>query len=573
MKTQLDALQSISENHAYMKYHPDKQLVIGHRNPDTDSLCSAYAYAALKNIAAGSEVAVPLRCGPLTAQAEYVFSRAGIEPPAFVKSVSPLIMDIMSSHCETAAPATPLADIVDILGRHHVHNTPVVSGDSVYEGLISEDEIMKLLSVAGQGRTQVFFSGENVLRVLDARVISRGTRDLARMHVMIGAMPTESAARRIDQLNTSSSILIVGNRADLIRHVLDKNFAAVIVTGLGEDEAPSIPEGRHSAWIICSPYDTLESYRRLVLSTPVREVMISTARTLPPDATIEEAKEIFRSTHQRGIPILEEGRLAGILTRSDFLKTVRKRLILVDHNELSQAVDGADEAEICEVLDHHRFGGVTTTNPIHIYARPVGSSCTLIYQLYQKNRIVPEKATAFLMLSSIICDTLALKSPTSTQEDRAAVDELAELIGQDWQVIAREIFSNTLALASRSVNDLVTGDLKQYTESGVRFGISQIETTDLDEVGQLLEPLRLEMQKLRAEMNLDWLMVLASDIIHAGSVLISCCPSSLDETLNYHRTPDGVFSLPGVLSRKKQLLPEVLRVLREKSRQSSYRRT
>ncbi len=552
-----------------MKYHPDKQLVIGHRNPDTDSLCSAYAYAELKNILAGSEVAVPLRCGPLTAQAEYVFSRAGIAPPSFVKSVSPLVMDIMSTECETASPATPLADIVNILDKRHVHNTPVVADDNTYEGLISEDEIMKLLSVAGQGRTRIFFSGDNVLNVLDARVVQRGSRDLANMKVMIGAMPTESAAQRIGQLDTSNSIFIVGNRADLISHVIDRDFAALIITGLSDGEEPALPQGPHSTWIICSPYDTLESYRRLVLSTPVSEVMVSTARTLPPDATIEEAKEIFRSTHQRGIPVLENGRLEGILTRSDFLKSVKKRLILVDHNELDQAVDGAADAEICEVLDHHRFGGVTTTNPIHIYARPVGSSCTLIYQLFQKNKIVPKTSTAFLMLSSIICDTLALKSPTSTEEDRTALEELAAIAGEDWQAVAGEIFANTRALASRSVTDLVTGDLKQYSEFGVSFGISQIETTDLDEVGQLIEPLRREMKQLRSDEGLDWLMVLASDIIHARSVLLSCSATSLDESLNYHRTTDGIFLLPGVLSRKKQLLPEVLRVLRENAKAKS----
>ena len=552
-----------------MKYSPDKQLVIGHRNPDTDSLCSAYAYAELKNILAGSEVAVPLRCGPLTPQAEYVFSRAGIEPPVFVKSVAPLVMDIMSTKCETAAPATPLADIVDILGKRHVHNTPVVSGDNRYEGIIGEDEIMKLLSVAGQGRTQVFFSGENVLNVLNARLIHKGSRDLANMQVMIGAMPTECAAKRIDQLDTSNSLFIVGNRADLISYVVDKDFAALIITGLAEDETPAVPHGSHNTWIICSPYDTLESYRRLVLSTPVRKVMISTARTLPPDATIEEAREIFRSSHQRGIPVLEDGRLAGILTRSDFIKTVKKKLILVDHNELDQAVEGAADAEICEVLDHHRFGGVTTTHPIHVYARPVGSSCTLIYQLYQRHGIVPAKAAAFLMLSSIICDTLALKSPTSTEEDHAALEELAGIAGEDWRKVAAEIFANTRALASRSASDLVTGDLKQYSEFGVSFGISQIETTDLDEIGPLLAPLRREMQQIRAERNLDWLMVLASDIIHARSILLSCCTTTLDSGLNYHRTAEGAFFLPGVLSRKKQLLPEVLRVLRENARKSA----
>lgn len=541
----------------------DKYLVIGHRNPDTDSVCAAYAYAQLKNELAGKEVAIPLRCGPLTRQTEYVFQRAGVEPPCFVKDVCPVVADVMTPHCETASLDSPLADVVHILDERHVHNTPVVSAGGRYEGIISEHELMKLLAGSGQGRTRMFFSAGNVVKVMEGRALYRGKKDRGEVSVMIGAMPLEGFTRRVAALDPASTLLIVGNRPDLIAHAIERKVEILIITGMGESDRPVLPAGACPAWIICSPHDTLESYRRLLLSTPVQEVMSSSAQTLPPDAHLGEAKAIFRSSSQRGIPVLEGEHLVGILTRSDLLKTVRKRLILVDHNELDQAVEGAEEAELCEVIDHHRFGGIATTHPIHIYARPVGSSCTLIQQLFERNGKKPAPATAFLMMCSIICDTVALKSPTATAEDEVALESLARLAGLDWRTVTEDIFSKTCALTSRPPAELVSGDLKLYNEFGVGFGIGQIETTDLSEVSEILGPLREELQRVRTEKGLMWLMLLVSDIIHSESVLVSSGFTRAEGALIYHRTPDGLFQLPGVLSRKKQLLPEVLRVLSE----------
>ena len=349
----------------------------------------------------------------------------------------------------------------------------------------------------------------------------------------------------------------------MIAHAIERKIEVLIITGMGPNDQPAIPAGPLPAWIICSPHDTLESYRRLILSTPVRVVMSSTAQTLPPEAHLDEAKAIFRSSSQRGIPVLAGQRLVGILTRSDLLKTVRKRLILVDHNELDQAVEGAEEAELCEIIDHHRFGGITSTHPIHIYSRPVGSSCTLIHQLYERAGKIPKPETAFLMMCSIICDTVALKSPTATAEDEVALEALARLAGLNWRTVAEDIFSKTCALNSRSPAELVAVDLKLYNEFGVSFGIGQVETTDLSEVSEILGPLRDALQRVRAEKGLMWLMLMVSDIIHSDSVLVTSGLARAEEALIYHRTPDGVFQLPGVLSRKKQLLPEVLRVLSE----------
>ena len=546
-----------------MRVSADTYLVVGHRNPDTDSVCAAYAYSRLKNELAGREIAIPLRCGPLTAQTEYILERAGVEPPGFIKDVYPLVADVMTPQCETASLGSPLADVVHMLDERHVHNTPVVSDGGVYEGIISEHEIVKLLADSGHGRTRVYFSAANVVTVMEGRTLHSGNADLFEVSVMIGAMPLEGFTRRLSALDPASTLLIVGNRSDLIAHALERKVAALIVTGMSPGDTPTVHKGESPTWVICSPHDTLESYRRLILSTPVQVVMSSTAQTLSQDAHLDEAKTIFRSSSQRGIPVLEGGRLIGILTRSDLLKTIRKKLILVDHNELDQAVEGAEEAELCEVVDHHRFGGISTTHPVHIYSRPVGSTCTLVHQLYERSGIIPARETAFLMLCAIICDTVALKSPTATAEDEVALETLSRLAGLDWHTLAADIFAKTCALKSRAPAELVVTDLKLYSEFGVNFGIGQIETMDLSEVSEILGPLRDEMNRARTEKGLAWLMLMVSDIIHGESVLVSSGFSRAEKALIYHGTPDGLLLLPGVLSRKKQLLPEVLRVLAE----------
>ena len=217
---------------ANLVYYPamngDKYLVIGHRNPDTDSVCAAYAYAQLKNELAGKEVAIPLRCGPLTRQTEYVFQRAGVEPPGFVKDVCPVVADVMTPHCETASLDSPLADVVHILDERHVHNTPVVSAGGRYEGIISEHELMKLLAGSGQGRTRMFFSAGNVVKVMEGRPLYRGKKDRGEVSVMIGAMPLEGFTRRVAALDPSSTLL-VGYRG----HIVTSNICLREVVGCG----------------------------------------------------------------------------------------------------------------------------------------------------------------------------------------------------------------------------------------------------------------------------------------------------------------------------------------------------
>jgi len=241
---------------------------------------------------------------------------------------------------------------------------------------------------------------------------------------------------------------------------------------------------------------------------------------------------------------------------------MHKNLILVDHNELAQAVGGADEAHIVEIVDHHRIGALTTSSPINIYSKPVGSTCTLVFEKFRMHGVPPSQQEATLLLSGIISDTLALRSPTATDDDRDALKSLCMLAGlSDWVAFADDIFSNTHNLLFENLSQITDADLKIYTEKGFSVGIAQIEVVDIDEANAVRDRLAVELESMRKDRGLDWAMLLVTDIIHANSGLITSGSEEADSRLTYTPVEKRYFALPGVLSRKKQLLPEVLRVI------------
>jgi manganese-dependent inorganic pyrophosphatase len=557
------AVQRQKKRELIMDNHSDLCLVVGHKNPDTDSICAAHAYADLKNTLAGRPVAKPVRCGHLPKQTTYIFQRAGVKPPEFVKNVYTTAADLMSGQPKTTHFGSPLAELMHLLDEEHIQTTPVVSRDNDYLGIVNINSITRMVLGTGHGRTRISFSSANIDQVLGGRMISRGKTDFLDLALMIGAMPQEGFKNRISELDPASSMLIIGERSELIRHAVAQGIAAIIVTGVAEGrEILSSLQG-YQGWAFASPHDTIETFRRISLSMPVKTVMDTAAKILAPDSSIDEAKRIFADHQQRGIPVVDKGKLVGMLTRTDFLKQQKKKLVLVDHNEISQAVDGAEDAEICEIIDHHRMGALKTSHPIHVYAKPVGSTCTLVHQLYQAAGVEPARPVALLLLSGILSDTLAMKSPTATIEDETALRQLSAKAGIDWQALAMEIFSNTDDLKSRKPIELVKADLKLYNEGGISMGIAQVEVVDMDEVGEARPGIMSALEVLRNEKALDWTMLLISDIIHSDSVLITSGLKAADNLFKYRKLEEGYFHLPGVLSRKKQLLPEVLRVVEE----------
>ena len=545
--------------------HPPMKevLVIGHKNPDTDSVCSAFAYAALKESLDPTHRYVAARCGSLNKQTRYIFEKFGITPPKFVKDIYPKVEDVMTQGVAKVRPETPLMQVMQAAESLKVRSTPVVDKQNKLLGMITLLDLTHFfLSGATEEKPTYQIRPDNLDQVLRGKRIQAGEAQEFTGTLIAGAMSAERFEERLQEMETQTCVLVVGNRPDLIGIAIAKQIPVMILTGADSKELAEHLEG-YKGWVYLSEDDTADTLRRVALAVPASALM-SEAPSLSRTDTLEQAQEKMDQGGLKSLAVVDgQGRLEGILAKSDLVKKEPKFLILMDHNEMSQAVDGAEGAEIVEIVDHHRLGTIKTKNPVHFFAKPVGSTCTLVYQQYKINGQPLNKATASLLLCGVLTDTVILKSPTATVDDKRAIDELAALAGLDYQSLGIELFSVTDALKARSPLEVINTDFKVFKEYGFEVGIGQVEVVTIEDLPDAEGPLKTELEKIRVEKGLGLTMLLVTDIINENSVLLCTEQAGFEKGLRYKKLGPGKFDLPSVLSRKKQLLPEVLRVLEE----------
>ncbi|MCX8084568.1 MAG: putative manganese-dependent inorganic diphosphatase [Calditerrivibrio sp.] len=544
----------------------EKVYIVGHKNPDTDSICSAYCYAYLKNKIDPKFNYIPARCGNLNNQTKYIFSKFNIEPPIFLKDIYPKVYDVMTKHVFANNYNDPLSNIMRNIKELGIRLTPIVDDNNRYLGIASVFEIAAFFMQNEDGERPYYtFRLDNFPKAISGYFLKRSNIDELKATIMIGAMPYERFVKRLDSLGAKNVVLVVGKRRDIITYAMEKGTPAIIVTGLENEKDFDIDFSRYGGSIYISNLDTAESVRRLTLSVPCKSIMGET-NTIRPEDYIETAKELMLKENRRGLPVVDDdGFLIGIITRSDIIKKPENKIILMDHNELNQAIDGAESAEILEIVDHHRLGTIKTKKPVMFYAKPVGSTCTLVYQQFKLNNVQIPKNIAYLLASGILADTIILKSPTTTDEDKIALEELSSIGGFDFVEFGKEIFSSTDSLKNRTPSDIINTDFKTYTEFGINFGVGQVELVNIDELKEVKSDLISELQNIKNKNNLHFAMLLVTDIITENSILLCTGFKPIEKIIKYRKIDDNSFDLPGVLSRKKQLLPEILRTLEELS--------
>ncbi len=539
-------------------------IITGHRNPDMDSVCAAWCYAEFRNRTDPLNNYTAVRCGSLNNQTRTAFKSAGVEPPRFIKDVSPKVSDVTRRDIVSLDINEPVFHAIKILDEQNVSCLPVFEEGSVFRGIITIHQISGFLISENLGKRPVYrFRIENFQDVLPGFFYKRGEASEFTAPVMTGAMPVEISRERIEALKPEKPVLVVGLREELIRFAIENNFPAVILTGAEDDSQLPIDFNGYSGTVYISRADTAETIRLLRLSAPVKDIMNTKPEIIQADSGFDEAKNLLVNSSYRGLPVFSGDIFSGIVTRRCFIEKPMRKLIMVDHNEISQSVPGADQAEIVGIIDHHRISPQPTKTPIHMDVRPVGSTCTIIFGHFETAGLEIGIETANLLLAGILSDTVILKSPTTTGEDRRAAGKLEVICGTTVEAYGRELLENSAVLEKTPPAELIGTDFKEYREKSISFGVGQAEVINLDGVSRLKEKLVAELKDIAGRKKLDWAMLLVTDVIRENSVLITTSYSKAEELLVYRKIEDNLFDLPGILSRKKQLLPELLRVVEE----------
>lgn len=542
-------------------------FITGHRNPDLDSVCSAYCYADLKNRLDDKNTYIPVRCGNLNAQTKEVFSRNNLTPPIMMRDVYPKVHDIVRKDSINLQYNEPILRAIRLIDDLNVSVFPVFDGELNFYGLISIHEITRFFIRETSGsRPEYVFRTENFERVLPGYFLNEGEQKEFTAPIMTGAMPYETSVNRFESLLPTKPLLIVGYRKDILSYVLTRDLPGIILTGIDAKDTIDIDFSDYKGHIFISETDTAETIRLLRLSTPIKNIADTGPKRLQGDDLFDDTKESLLGSNYRGLPVFSGDTFEGMVTRRCFINKPKKKIILIDHNELSQSIPGAEQAEIVEIIDHHRLAPEKTYSPIYVFNKPLGSTCTIVFHHYRINSVAISKKIALLLLSGILSDTVLLKSPTTTDEDVRAAQQLASMANVDYTSYGEEMFSQTVLLRSESPNSLITSDFKTYNDFGVSFGIGQVEVVTLAEVPELTEMFTAALEEVRKEKKLEWIMLLITNVIKENSMLISTPCRKMEKSLVYKEIREHLFDLPGVLSRKKQLLPEILRVLEENSK-------
>ena len=542
-------------------------LVFGHRNPDTDAICSAIAYADLLGRTTRPD-AVAACCGPPNKRTEFALRRAGLAAPRIVMDVRPEAEDVCRRDVVTASFGDTFHETYERMKRHDLRAIPVVDAARKVVGVVSVLQLMDLFfhDESDPMKSRIVASGlEKIREVLGGgfqHAIEPEQRD--ELLVMVGAMSAEGFTERMRQYPRERLIVVCGDRPTIQLPAIEHGVRALVVTG-GFSLSSGLVElaKARGVSVILSPFDTVNTTLRLKASQFIDSVVDTDCITVPAKSAAIEARAMAERSQQPVFPVVaDDGTLVGLAFKTDLINPPKPRLVLVDHNELSQAVNGADEAEIVEVLDHHRLGGdLKSTQPIRFVNEPVGSTCTLVARQFRAAGLVPSQGIALCMASGIIADTLHLRSPTTTDVDRDALAWLAGLCGVDLAAYAREFFEIGSALRSAAPADAIREDCKEFTERGERFSISQIEETGFDLFWERKDELRAALEAYAEKNRYDFSALLVTDVVSNGSLLLLSKESDAWEEINYPRLDRGLYQLDNIVSRKKQLLPLITQLI------------
>lgn len=549
-----------------MTTHKRKITVIGHKNPDTDSICSAIAYAELKNRLGNTNLYVPRRAGAINAETRFVLKHFKVDVPELVEDVGTQVKDIEIREIDGVAGSISLKKAYTLMKEKNVVTLPITK-EGFLEGLITIGDIATSYmdvydsSILAKAKT----SYHNIVETLDAELLVGDANAIFEAgKVLVAAANPDLMEGYIEE----NDLVITGNRYETQLCAIEMNAGCIIICE-GATVSLTIKKMAEAkgCTVLSTPHDTYTVARLINQSMPVEYFMIKEKIDIFRTTDfVEEIKEVMTKKRTRDFPILDSsGKYRGMISRRNLLDMKKKQVILVDHNEKSQAADGIENTEILEIIDHHRLGTMETITPVFFRNQPLGCTATIIFQMYQENQIEITKKIAGLLCSAILSDTLMFRSPTCTPADKAAAEALAKIAGIDVEAYANEMFLAGSNLRNKSEEEIFFQDFKKFSSDDVTFGVSQITSLNEGELKMIGTRLKPCLEQFRVNQHVDMVFFMLTDIVKESTTLLYTGEDveSILEVLYGHAGTEGSIELPGVVSRKKQLVPALIQAVQQ----------
>ncbi len=543
--------------------------VIGHRNPDSDAICSAIAYANYKN-RRGDASCVPARCGNSNARIDAILERFNQPLPLYLSDVTPRVRDIMNTDVFKVGPHATCAEALELIDQHDIRTLPVVEPDNRLVGTISIFQLggffLPHMKEVKQMRRMHGTLGA-IARSLKAKVHHlRDADQVEELYVRIGAMDIRSFGRytQSDNIPWEQTIIIVGDRWDIQQKSIQNGVRLLVISGNLpiDDEVVQLARDKGVSLLV-SPFDSATTSWIIRAASTIDNLIDRKTANFDPDTRLTEARRKVAGLGGAAYPVVDDNQhLLGIFSKTDLIKPVQTRLILVDHNELTQAVPGAAEVQIAEIIDHHRLGAPATNQPILFINEPVGSTCTIVANLFRRDNLPPSPEIAGLLMSGLISDTLHLNSPTTTERDYETLAWLAPIAGIKSAALADLIFSSGSVILAQPPEKVIAADNKIYDEDGLRFSVSQVEELGFGNFRAHAEALAAALEQLRKTENLFFSCLFVTDINTQNSLMLVKGDRDFIAQISYpHADREDTFELQGIVSRKKQLIPYLASVI------------
>lgn len=542
----------------------DKVYITGHRNPDSDSICAAIAYSEFKNKTQRIN-AIPIRLGEISRETQFILDYFGVEPPQLVQTVKPQIVDLKIDTVAPIASDISLKMAWSIMKKKNIKTLPVIYPNEKLAGIVSVSNLASSYLdiwdnyVLAKSKTKL----SNILETLSAQIVYLSDENLELKGKVVVSMMEPNDRNLIE----AEDICICGDREVVQEFVLKCNARLMIITNNTTPSEKIIELATEKGCtIISTPYDSFTAARLIPQSIPIEYVMTkNNVITFSTNDFIEDIKDIMLETRYRSYPVLDEdGSVVGSISRYHLITQQRKKVILVDHNEKTQSVDGLEDANILEIIDHHRIGDIQTGQPIYFRNEPVGSTSTIVANIFFENGIRPSKKVAGLLCGAIISDTLLLKSPTATIVDEIILKRLAEIASIDIEKFAQEMFKAGTSLEGKSPKELLYQDFKIFNIGNFKVGVGQITTTYMDGFTPLIDDLKTLMDEKVTQGKFDIIILMVTDIFKSSSLFIVCGEHKeiFSRAFNI-KLNKGTAYLDKVVSRKKQVIPPLTEVINQ----------